>query len=212
MLSPELNAQIIARGKALFAAIAGEKPSLFNSATWTGRVMAWCLQNEEFKTSLFRFVDVFPALQSSEQLTGHLRQYFGAEGDLPPVLASGARVAGMLGPLGGALLARVITTNIHEMARQFIIAENTAELVENLARLQRDGYAAVIDLLGEATLSHQEADRYLATYLQLLDVLAEEQQRRHLLPILAGSPAINLAVKPTALYCQANPDGFRRFG
>lgn len=208
MLSPELNAQIIARGKALFAAIAGEKPSLFNSATWTGRVMAWCLQNEEFKTSLFRFVDVFPALQSSEQLTGHLRQYFGAEGDLPPVLASGARAAGMLGPLGGALLARVISTNIHEMARQFIIAENTAELVENLARLQRDGYAAVIDLLGEATLSNLEADRYLATYLQLLDVLAEEQQRRHLLPILAGAPAINLAVKPTALYCQANPMDF----
>src|SRR5512145_1516936 len=115
MLSPELNAQIIARGKALFDAIAGEKPSLFNSATWTGRVMEWCLRNEEFKTSMFRFVDVFPALKSSEQLTSHIRQYFGASNELPPILASGARMAESLGSLGGALLAKAITANIHEM-------------------------------------------------------------------------------------------------
>jgi RHH-type proline utilization regulon transcriptional repressor/proline dehydrogenase/delta 1-pyrroline-5-carboxylate dehydrogenase len=208
MPSPELNERIISRGKALFATIAGDKPSLFNSATWTGRVMEWCLNNDDFKTSLFRFVDVFPALKSSEQISSHIRQYFGAEHDLPPVLAGGARMAGMLGTLGGALLARAITANIHEMARQFIIAENPAELMERLAALHRDGFAAVIDVLGEATLSQQEADRYLATYRQLLAVLAEEQQRRHLLPSLAEAPAINLAVKPTALFCLANPMDF----
>jgi len=214
MNSPELNARIIARGRELFNAIAGEKPSLFNSATWTGRVMEWCLKNEEFKTSLFRFVDVFPALKTTRQLTGHIREYFGEEHDLPPALAGGARIAGALGLLGGALLARAISANIHEMARQFIIAEDTARLVERLAALRRDGFAAVVDVLGEATLSQREADAYLQTYLELLDVLAAARKRWPGLPDGSGgadwgsAPMANIAVKPTALFCLANPMDF----
>ncbi|MFH1027224.1 MAG: proline dehydrogenase family protein, partial [Pseudomonadota bacterium] len=214
MHSPELNTLIIARGRELFSTIAGEKPSLFNSATWTGRVMEWCLKNEEFKTSLFRFVDVFPALKNTRQLTGHIREYFGEEHDLPPALAGGARIAGALGSLGGALLARAISSNIHEMARQFIIAEDTGRLVERLSALRRDGFAAVVDVLGEATLSQREADAYLQTYLELLDVLA--RARRHWHGLSDGSsdadwgasPMINIAVKPTALFCLANPMDF----
>jgi antitoxin HicB len=80
MQPPELNGQIIARGRGLFATISGEKPSLFTTSTMTGKVMEWCLRNEEFKTRLFRFVDVFPALTTSHQLTEHIRQYFGIDG------------------------------------------------------------------------------------------------------------------------------------
>ena len=208
MPAPALNDRIIARGRELFTAIADEKPSIFSSATWTGRVMDWCMQNEEFKTSLFRFVDVFPALRNSELLTGHIRQYFGAGHDLPPVLASGARLAGLLGPLGGALLNRTITANIHEMARQFIIAETAEGLIERLAELQREGYAAVVDVLGEATLSPGEAERYLYSYLQLLEALTGAEPQRQSRPGPAAMPAINLAVKPTALFCLANPMDF----
>jgi RHH-type proline utilization regulon transcriptional repressor/proline dehydrogenase/delta 1-pyrroline-5-carboxylate dehydrogenase len=204
----DLNERIVARGKALFAAIANEQPALFNSATWTGRVMQLCMQNEEFKTSLFRFVDVFPVLQTPAQVTGHIRHYFGDDEKLPPALASGARLAGRLGTLGGSLLSRVITANIHEMARQFIVGENPENLAERLQALHRDGFAAVVDVLGEATLSHDEAARYEHTYLQLLDMLTVEQQRWPHLPQLAGAPAINLAVKPTALFCLANPIDF----
>ena len=208
MQPSDLNERIVARGQALFAAIADEKPALFSSATWTGRVLQWSLQNEEFKTSLFRFVDVFPVLHGSQQLTEHIRQYFGADEQLPPVLATGARLAGKLGPLGGALLAKAITVNLHELARQFILGESTEELAQRLKVLHREGFAAVIDVLGEATLSHAESGEYLATYLRLLEVLAAEERRWQALPGLAGAPAINLAVKPTALYCLANPMDF----
>jgi RHH-type proline utilization regulon transcriptional repressor/proline dehydrogenase/delta 1-pyrroline-5-carboxylate dehydrogenase len=208
MPSPELNALIISRGREIFAAIAGEKPSLFNSATWTGRIMEWCLQDDDFKTSLFRFVDVFPALKTSEQLTGHIRQYFGEDHELPPLPAAGLHLAGMLGPLGGALLSRAITATIHDMARQFIIAEKTTELTKRLATLHRDGFAAVVDVLGEATLSHEEAGDYLSTYQQLLKTLAQEQQHWRPLTGLTEAPAINLAIKPTALFCLANPLDF----
>lgn len=208
MTPADLNERIMARGKALFAAIADEKPSLFDGATWTGRVMQWSMQSEEFKASLFRFVDVFPVLKTPQQVTGHIQQYFGAEDKLPPVLATGARLAGHLGTLGGSLLARAIAANIREMARQFIIGETLEELTARLQALHRDGFAAVVDVLGEATLSHEEAASYEATYLQLLEVLAEEQRRWPQLPGLAEAPAINLAVKPTALFCLANPMDF----
>jgi RHH-type proline utilization regulon transcriptional repressor/proline dehydrogenase/delta 1-pyrroline-5-carboxylate dehydrogenase len=208
MQPADLNERIIARGRALFAAIADEKPSLFSSSTWTGKVIDWCLQNDEFRTSLFRFVDVFPVLKTPQQITGHLHQYFGEDGNLPPVLATGARMVDMLGSVGGALLARTITANIHEMARQFILGEKQGELAERLKKLHRDGFAAVVDVLGEATLSQGEADKYLSIYLQLLDVLMDEQLHWQQLPGLEGTPAINLSVKPTALYCLANPMDF----
>lgn len=216
MQTAELNAQIIARGKALFSTISGEKPSLFNTSTWTGKVMEWCLHNEEFKTSLFRFVDVFPSLTTSHQLTDHIRQYFGEESELPPILSGGARMAGMLGSLGGTILSKVISANIHEMARQFIIAETTTDMVGKLTKLRREGFAAVVDVLGEATLSQEEADNYVATYLELLDALARAQRQWSPLSnrqLTAGldwdeTPMINIAVKPTAMFCLANPMDF----
>ena len=73
----ELEPQIIARGKEFFTSIRGEEPSLFNKARWTGKVMDWCMKNEDFKVQLFRFVDVYPYLTTSKLLTGHIGEYFG---------------------------------------------------------------------------------------------------------------------------------------
>ena len=208
MPTNDLNNLIVARGKALFASIADEKPELFNSATWTGRVMDWCLKNSEFKTSLLRFVDVFPVLKGHAQITGHIRQYFGEEKELPPVLATGARMAGMLGSVGGTLLARLISSNIHEMARQFILAERPEELADGLSSLNRKGFGFALDVLGEATLSYGEAEQYLSTYLQLLELLTAEKARWKTLPGMEEAPPVHLAVKPTAFFPLANPMDF----
>ena len=94
MQPAELNARIVARGTALFSSIAGEKPSLFNTSSWTGKVVDWSMQNEQFKIQLFRFVDVFPSLTTPGQLTDHIREYFGTERDMPQVLSSGAQDGG----------------------------------------------------------------------------------------------------------------------
>ena len=216
MQPAELNARIIARGRALFAAISGEKPALFNTSSWTGRVMDWSMHNERFKIQLFRFVDVFPMLTGHGRLTDHIRQYFGAAEDMPPVLSSGARMAGMFGGAGEALLGKLISANIHEMAHQFIIGEQVREAIKHLAKLRDEGFGAVVDVLGEATLSDDEAEAYIGTYLKLLDALDHEQSLWHR---LAGdscepdrdwgdSPKINVAVKPTALFSMANPQDF----
>jgi RHH-type proline utilization regulon transcriptional repressor/proline dehydrogenase/delta 1-pyrroline-5-carboxylate dehydrogenase len=216
MENRELDAKIINRGKAFFSTVAGEKPSLFNKGAWMGKVMDWSMQNEQFKIQMFRFVDAFPSLTTGKLLTNHIREYFGEEKDMPPVLQTGARMAGMLGSLGGAVLNKVISANIQEMARQFIVGENTKEAVKNIERLRKEGFAAVVDVLGEATLTEEEAEVYVGTYLDVLECLKKEQQGWKGLPGTGGdtaldwghAPRVNIAVKPTALYALANPQDF----
>ncbi|MBT1073913.1 L-glutamate gamma-semialdehyde dehydrogenase [Geobacter grbiciae] len=216
MHSSELNARIVSRGKEFFTSIAGEKPSLFDKGAWMGKAMDWSMRNDQFKVQLFRFVDVFPSLTTSRLLTEHIREYFGDEEAMPPFMATGAKVAGMLGSFGGAVLNRVLTSNIEDMARQFIVGETTKEAVKNLEKLRKDGFAAVVDVLGEATLSEEEAEAYTNTYLELLETLKKEQGTWKGLPGTGGdpdldwghAPRVNIAVKPTALYCLANPQDF----
>ncbi|MCM0080260.1 L-glutamate gamma-semialdehyde dehydrogenase [Geomonas sp. Red32] len=209
-----LNEKIVSRGKEFFSTISGEKPSLFDKGAWMGKVMDWSMQNEQFKVQMFRFVDVFPSLTTSRLLTDHIREYFGEDKDMPAVLSWGAKAAGMFGSLGGAVLNKVLSSNIQEMARQFIVGENTKEAVKNLEKLRKDGFAFVVDVLGEATLSEAEAEAYTNTYLELLDALKKEQAGWKPLGNGGGSldwghaPKVNVAVKPTALFCLANPQDF----
>ena len=215
-MEPTLNTKVINRGRDFFAAISGEKPSLFNKGAWMGKVMDWSMKNEQFKIQMFRFVDAFPSLTTSKLLTDHIREYFGEEKDMPPVLQTGAKMAGMLGSLGGAVLNKVISVNIQEMARQFIVGEHTKEAVKNIEKLRKDGFAAVVDVLGEATLTEQEAEEYVGTYFEVLECLKREQLGWKGLQGVGGdqtldwghAPKVNVAVKPTALFALANPQDF----
>ncbi len=209
------DAKVIQRGKEMFASISGEKPSLFDKAAWMGKVMDWSMQNEQFKVQIFRFVDTFPSLTTPKLLTDHIQEYFGDEKDMPAFLSAGAKMAGMLGSLGGGMLNKLISTNIHEMAKQFIVGEKTTDAIKNMKKLRKDGFGAVVDVLGEATLSHAEAEEYVGTYLELLDALEKEQ---HAWDALGSdpkqkddwghAPRVNIAIKPTATFCLANPQDF----
>lgn len=88
----QLEPKIVAKGKDFFASISNETPSLFNKAHWTGKVMDWCMKNENFKVQLFRFVDVLPCLTTGQMLTSHIEEYFGAEErDIPAILKWGGK-------------------------------------------------------------------------------------------------------------------------
>ncbi len=206
----DLESRIVARGKEFFASIQGESPSIFNKSWWTGKVMDWCMSNESFKIQMFRFVDVLPYLNSSNSLQRHIEEYFGGrDADMPAVLKWGAE--GMGGKLAAKVLAKTIRNNIEKMARQFIIGENLKDAVKNIARLRKDGFAVVVDLLGEATVSEHEAERYADGYMELLVALEREQPKWK--PLDGGNghqdwghaPMLNVSVKPSAFYSQARP-------
>ena len=217
----DLESQIVARGRDLFASIGSEKPSLFDKNRWTGMVMDWCMKNEDFKVQLFRFIDVFPCLTTTELLARHIQEYFGAaDQDIPAILKWGARGARLGGTIGGKVLHAAIRHNIQDMARQFIIGDNLRTAVENLGELRGQGFAFVVDVLGEATVSEQEADQYVATYTELLRELREARKRWTSLTDTQESqgvgdldwghaPEVNVSVKPTALYSQVKPSTSR---
>ena len=211
-MDQQLEQKIVERGKAFFKSISGEAPSIFNKGFWTGKVMDWAMQNEDFKVQLFRFVDVLPYLNTSELLLRHIREYFsGGEADVPKVLKWGAGAAGFGGAITGKIMGSAIRSNIEGMARQFIIGENVKEALKGLAKLRKDGFTFTVDLLGEASVSEEEADAYAAGYHEVLDALAKEQDKWS---PLAGNgpnsafdwgatPKVNVSIKPSALYSQA---------
>ncbi len=208
-----LEAGINARGKAFFTSIRGEAPSIFNKGFWTGKVMDWAMKNEDFKVQLFRFVDVLPYLNTGESLQRHIDEYFTGDGagDIPPVLKWGAEKSGLFGGLAAKVMGKFIRTNIENMAKQFIIGQNTKEAVKSLKKLRKDGFAFTVDLLGEATVSGVETDAYRDGYLELLNAVEKEIGAWNALGGGKGAldwnatPKLNVSVKPSALYSQAKP-------
>ncbi len=220
MAMNDLNEKIIARGREIFTEIAGEKPSLFDKSAWMGKVMEWAMHDPHFKETLFRFVDVFPSLSSRKALSEHVHEYFGACSGAHSLLSTGAKIAGLFGSVGDLVIEKTLSANIRQMGRQFIIGENTTEAVATVKRLRGEGFGAVVDVLGEATLSESEAEAYVSAYLKLMDALHGELKAAN--PLSMGreglsegeildwgsAPKIQVAVKPTALYCLANPRDF----
>ncbi len=213
--SSKLDKKIVEIGKDFFDAISDEKPSIFKKDWWIGKVMDWAMDNEHFKTQLFHFVDVLPCIESDQSLRRHVEEYFGGENqEVPPVLRWGVKHAGFGGKLTAKLLGYTLRKNIESMARQFIIGRNLDEAMATLHDLQEQGFNSTIDILGEATISEQEARKCQQDYHNLLDRLALDQQKGDGGIARVGDeiewqmPTVNISVKPTSLYSQAHPVDF----
>ena len=100
---------------------AGERSKVFRMSWWSERMLDWAMARPEFKTQLFRFVDVFPALAGNEDVAGHLAEYFDGIA-VPRVLDLGVDVAERV-PFGRTIEARVARRNIMRMAEQFIVGQ-----------------------------------------------------------------------------------------
>ncbi|MBU1039849.1 MAG: proline dehydrogenase family protein [Proteobacteria bacterium] len=204
-----LDEKIVQRGKQFFQSIAGEAPSIFNKGWWTGKVMDWAMRNEDFKVQMFRFVDVLPYLNTSESLSRHIEEYFGdKDANIPDVLKWGAGKTGFGGGLVAMVLNKAIRANIESMARQFIIGEKASEAVKGIRQLRKDGFAFVIDLLGEATVNEKESNAYQQGYMEVLAAIQGEFKKWEGLDgggelDWGHAPKVNVAVKPSAFYSQA---------
>ena len=202
----ERDTQALARRIAVLGE--GERSKVFRMSWWSDRMMDWAMARPAFKTQLFRFVDVFPALDGREDISRHLSEYFDGV-EVPKALDLGVDLADKV-PFGAALEARVARRNIARMAEQFIVGSTPAEAVAGLHGLWRTGSAATVDLLGEKTVVGAEADRYQARVLELLTALCAAApswapddllERDDLGPL----PRVNVSIKPTALATHYEP-------
>ena len=197
-------------GREIFARLRQGGPLPFGPAWWDERLMEWTMGAEAVKVQLFRFIDVLPLLDSPAQITRHLREYFAEAGaHLPAWIRLGLRWLPRNG-LAGRLLARTARRNAERLARRFIAGANLPEALHAIARLRRRSLAFTIDLLGEATITESEAERYQADYLDLVQGLSRPVNTWEPVPLIdaddAGPlPRVNVSIKLSSLYSQFDP-------
>lgn len=178
--------------------------SLLNKEWWYSRVMDWSMKSTDFKTRMFRFVDVFPYLHSGNDLLNHVDEYFADEnGNLPPLFQFGSSV----GQLAPGLVSKSVEKNIKDMARLFITGETPQDALKKLREARAKNVTFTADLLGELTLSEEEAADYKKRYIELIEEIHNESlswqhnsltDENHLGPI----PKVNVSVKMSSLYSQ----------
>ena len=130
----ELEAQISAIARELAADGGGDDQArVFHLGWWSERMLAWAMAHPQFKTQLFRFVDVFPACADDAEVLRHLEEYFDGV-PVPRALELGLDLAEHV-PLGRVISATAARRNITGMARQFIAGATPAKAMPRLRRL-----------------------------------------------------------------------------
>src|SRR5436309_16037278 len=132
--------------------------------------MEFASRDAELRAALFRLVDVTPATRSLDDLARHLSAYLADVDERPPPLRAAMRVAETAA--GRRALGAAAAASVRHMAHRFIVAESPRAARRVLTDLWRSGVASSLDLLGEATVTEPEADRYAQRCREAIDELA----------------------------------------
>src|SRR4051794_10219891 len=173
------------------------------------KAMDLASQDEELRAALFRFVDVVPACRSLDDLARHLTGFLDEVGDRTPPLQVAMRMSGS--KAGRAALGGAAAAGVRHMAHRFIVGQTPRDARGLLEGLWRDGVATSVDLLGEATVTSAEAERYAARCHEALDELADVYRGLAARPALEADRSgriarVNLSVKVSALTPLLRPD------
>ena len=194
-------------GQELFGRLEHRSPSLFHGQWWEDRLMNWAMADESIKVQLFRFVDVLPMLRDHQAITRHLDEYFEHVKDRLPWAAR----LGLNLSSGNKILSRALAFNVRanadRMARRFIAGENSEQVLKSIQDLRLKGCAFSLDQLSDAVLSEVEADAYQATYLDLIEDLADQSLEWGDVALLdhdhdRALPRLNISIKLTSLDSQ----------
>jgi proline dehydrogenase len=177
------------------------------------KAMDLASRDAELKAALFRFVDVVPACRNMDDLARHLTGFLREVEEPPPPIAVAMRMAESR--TGRAALGRAAATGVKHMAHRFIVGEDPQAAMGELRELWKEGVASSVDLLGEATVTQAEAQRYAARCSQALETLVAASAKWPARPRLerdsAGPlPRANLSVKVSALTPLLRPDAPER--
>ena len=198
-----LQSEIERRGRRILELVDKHPEPLFSRTGFYQRLMTLSMRDEQLKLQLFRFVDVLPSLRTSGEIVEHLREYFANEHEhFGPLVRAGVRLARIVPWISGPFLR----WNVSGMARQFIAGKNPDDVITTLRGRHAQKIGFTVDLLGEAVVSEEDADKYSARYLDLLAKLARETNNwtDPLGRNLEFFPVVNLSVKLSALYSQMN--------
>ena len=177
--------------------------------SFDSRAMELASSDQEVRAALFRFVDVVPACRSLDDLARHLAGFLQELSDAPPPIAAAMRIAHT--KAGRAALGAAAAGGVRHMAHRFIVGETSGAALRVLEHLWDGGVASSIDLLGEATVTEAEADKYAGRCAGALEELAVAARRWPERPVLEHDrigvlPRANVSVKVSALTPLLRPD------
>jgi RHH-type transcriptional regulator, proline utilization regulon repressor / proline dehydrogenase / delta 1-pyrroline-5-carboxylate dehydrogenase len=195
-----LQQEIEHTGREIFALIdqSQREAAVLRRSDFYGRLMDWCMQDESFKTQMFRFVDVLPTLTSADDVVRHLSEYLRDSKATVSGLLRGAVSVGAVLP---AVPATVIRKNVAAMANIFITGKDGPSALKNLRQIWKEGARFTVDILGETVVSEREAEHYALRYHQLLEFLGDATADWQVEGPLAATepPLVNVSVKISAL-------------
>jgi len=173
------------------------------------RAMQLTTEDARLGAAIFRLVDVTPACRSLDDLARHLVGYLRDVPEKPPPLEVGMKMANTAA--GRKALGAATAAGVRHMAHRFIVGESPSAALDTIAGLWRSGIATSVDLLGEATVTTAEADRYAArcddALVELSRAAATWPEREWLERDSVGTiPRVNLSVKVTALTPLIRPE------
>jgi proline dehydrogenase len=202
-----VSAELLSVGEAVFAAFphASRQPLRVLDA----RAMAMATGDEELRTALFRFVDVVPACRSLDDLARHLNSFLEEVAETPPPISAAMHMSHTRA--GRAALGAAAAGGVRHLAHRFIVGETPQAALGTLRKLWDGGVASSVDLLGEATVTVDEADRYAERCTEAIDVLSRACREWPARPGLEADgigplPRANVCVKVSALTPLLRPD------
>src|SRR5580704_14489303 len=144
---PPIQQEIEQLGRKIFDLIdSGRRTaSFFGGQDFYGRLMEWAMRDPVFKTQMFRFVDVLPALTSSGDVVGHMAEYLSKVKTPASGVLRGALAFGRLLP---TMPAHLIRQNVQAMASIFICGRDGKSAFPNLCRNWAQGARFTVDILG----------------------------------------------------------------
>ncbi|HTU95238.1 MAG TPA: proline dehydrogenase family protein [Solirubrobacteraceae bacterium] len=180
------------------------------------RAMEMASSDRELRAALFRFVDVVPACRSLDDLARHLVGFLEEVPETPPPLSVAMKMSGTRA--GRAALGAAAAGGVRHLAHRFIVGETPTAALGTLRKLWERGVASSVDLLGEATVTESEADRYAARCLEAIEQMAAATRSwpsREMLETDGIGPAhrlprANVCVKVTALTPLLRPEAPER--
>jgi proline dehydrogenase len=202
-----VEAEVQRVGRSIHAAMPGRSRHPLRALDQ--KAMGLASQDQQLRAALFRFVDVTPACRNLDDLARHLAAYLEEVGERPPPIEAAMRMSGT--KTGRAALGAAAAAGVRHMAHRFIVGETPEKALKAIRQLWERGTAVSLDLLGEATVTQAEADRYAARCMDALETLAAAAPRWPSRPALEADslgplPRVNLSVKVSALSPLLRPE------
>ena len=204
-MSDNLEKLIFEKGSELLKHSQKQDTVFLEKNWWYKKMLSWTMKNRNLKTGLFRFIDVLPSLSTDEQFLSHFNEYF-KDQELGFISSS-------LGKVLPSVMVKNIKKQITQVAKMFITGSHISGALEILSRNWNQGLAFSVDILGEATLSEQEAEFYNKAYLDMMNQLCSAQKtwpkREQLEKDHFGEiPAINISIKASSLFSQIKTEAW----